>query len=182
MPVDEALAKRRFVRTFSDRHLSLEQVSQLLWAANGTNDPTQRLRTAPSAGGLYPIEVYLVDNTGVYHYLPVEHALDPVKKGDLRAGLSPRGAEAGSVAQAPVTLVVRQCFERTTQKYEQRGIQYVHYEVGHVGQNVLLEAVRSVLLPCRWGRSMNPPCTRHSDCLERPPTAVPDTRGIQEIA
>lgn len=144
--VEEALSKRRSVRFYSGEDLSIEEVSQLLWAAQGI---TGTGRTAPSAGALYPLELYLVvgdveglDN-GVYQYRPVEHELEKLVTGDVQVELSKAavGQNQEHVRDAAVDLVFTAVYERTTGKYGERGIRYVHMEAGHAAQNVYLQAV-----------------------------------------
>jgi SagB-type dehydrogenase family enzyme len=144
--VEEALSKRRSVRFYSGEDLSIEEVSQLLWAAQGITGPG---RTAPSAGALYPLELYLVVgdvdglDKGVYQYRPVEHELEKAVTGDLRVELSKAavGQNQEHVRDAAVDLVFTAVYERTTGKYGERGIRYVHMEAGHAAQNVYLQAV-----------------------------------------
>ncbi|KAF5427780.1 Nitroreductase [Candidatus Methanophagaceae archaeon] len=144
--VEEALSKRRSVRFYSGEDLSIEVVSQLLWAAQGI---TGTGRTAPSAGALYPLELYLVVgdvdglDKGVYQYRPVEHELEKAVTGDLRVELSKAavGQNQEHVRDAAVDLVFTAVYERTTGKYGERGFRYVHMEAGHAAQNVYLQAV-----------------------------------------
>jgi len=144
--VEEALLRRRSVREYKDEPLTLAEVSQLLWAAQGITDP-RGYRTAPSAGALYPLELYLVVgrveglSAGIYHYIPDGHYLLPVAGGDRRAELAAAALGQAYVRDAPIDLVLSAIPERTTKRYGYRGIQYVHMEAGHVGQNVHLQAV-----------------------------------------
>jgi SagB-type dehydrogenase family enzyme len=143
--VEEALAQRRSVRDYSEANLSLRDVSQLLWAAQGITAPWGG-RTAPSAGALYPLELYVavgaVDglDTGVYRYRPEKHELEKVKAGDARAALAAAAFGQECVEDAAIDLVVAGVYERTTERYGDRGIQYVHMEAGHAAQNVYLQA------------------------------------------
>lgn len=143
--VERALAQRRSVREFGSEPLSLAAVSQLLWAAQGVTSPSG-LRTAPSAGALYPLEVYLVAGAvsglppGVYRYDPRRHRLVVASKGDARAGLARAALGQDWLAEAPVTIVLAAVFERTAKKYGKRATRYVHIEVGHAAQNVYLQA------------------------------------------
>ncbi|MEA3487850.1 MAG: SagB/ThcOx family dehydrogenase [Euryarchaeota archaeon] len=143
--VEEALTKRRSVRFYSGEGLSINEVSQLLWAAQGI---TGTGRTAPSAGALYPLELYLVvgdveglDN-GVYQYRPVAHELEKRVTGDAQMELSKAavGQNQEHVRDAAVVLVFTAVYERTTGKYGERGFRYVHMEAGHAAQNVYLQA------------------------------------------
>lgn len=145
LSVEEALAARRSVRTYAEESVTLDELSQLLWAAQGVTSEWGG-RTAPSAGQTYPLEIYVVVGdvsgleAGVYWYLPEEHRLVRRKVGELRAELG-RAAKAQTwIKNAPVSLVIAACYERTTERYGERGRRYVHIEVGHVGQNVYLQA------------------------------------------
>ncbi|MFH1141633.1 MAG: SagB/ThcOx family dehydrogenase [Chloroflexota bacterium] len=141
----EALLKRRSVREYADRPLTLEEVSQLLWAAQGLTADWGG-RTAPSAGALYPLELYLVAGSisglppGVYRYMPQEHSLFKAADGDPRASLAQATLDQAWVKEAAADIVVAAVYERTTRKYGEKGIQYVHIEAGHAAQNLLLQA------------------------------------------
>lgn len=142
--IEEALNKRRSVRDYKRDPLSLEQVSQILWAASGKN---LYRRTAPSAGATYPLEIYLAVgeveglDKGVYHYSFSKHCLERIKERDIRNQLSLAALEQGMIVQAPVNIIIAADYGRTTGRYRQRGIRYVYMEVGHVGQNVSLQAI-----------------------------------------
>ncbi|MGB2728809.1 MAG: SagB/ThcOx family dehydrogenase [Halobacteriota archaeon] len=145
--VEEALSKRRSIRAYSGESLTVEEVSQLLWAAQGITSPGGG-RTAPSAGALYPLELYLVVgdvegiDKGVYRYIPgEEHDLEKVKEGDVRAELADAALGQECVNDAAIDIVFTAVYERTTWKYGERGIRYVHIEAGHAAQNVYLQAV-----------------------------------------
>jgi SagB-type dehydrogenase family enzyme len=141
LSLEEALQARRSVRTFTDEPLTLEEIGQLLWAAQGITD-ARGYRTAPSAGALYPLEVYAVTPEGVFHYDPAQHALLTVIAGDARDALSAAALGQQPVLEAPFILVITAVYERTEAKYgADRGPRYVHLEAGHAGQNVLLQAV-----------------------------------------
>jgi SagB-type dehydrogenase family enzyme len=144
--VESALLNRRSIREYRDEPLALAEVSQLLWAAQGITHPNG-YRTAPSAGALYPLEVYLLAGNvsdlpqGVYRYLPGENALAQVLTGDHRQALCEAALNQSAVQDAAAVLVIAAVYERTTVKYGQRGHQYVHMEVGSAAQNVYLQAV-----------------------------------------
>ena len=144
--LEETLLKRRSVRDYTGEALTLQEVSQLLWSAQGTTDP-RGYRTAPSAGATYPLETYLVvgdvENLteGVYHYQSAEHRLVRVLDGDLRAQLAGAALGQGWVRNGAVNIIFTAIYERTTRRYGDRGIRYVHMEVGHAAQNVFLQAV-----------------------------------------
>lgn len=142
--VERVLRARRSVREYGRGALTLAEVGQLLWAAQGiTHDG---LRTAPSAGALYPLELYLVSGrvsglgVGVYHYIPARHRLVPVLGGDVRAALAQAALGQDCIADAAATLVFTAVTRRTTRKYGERGLRYVDIEVGHAAQNVFLQA------------------------------------------
>ena len=144
--VEEALLKRRSVRNYTDQTLTLQEVSQLLWAAQGITDPSGK-RTAPSAGALYPLELYIVVGSvedvtkGVYKYKSQQHELVGVLDGEQRKALAEAALNQQSIAQGAIDIVITAIYERTTGKYSDRGIRYVHMEAGHAAQNVYLQAV-----------------------------------------
>jgi len=150
MTVEESIFKRRSRREYLNRPLTLEQLSQLLWAAQGVTEPALwvGLRSAPSAGGLYPLEIYAVVReggveglgAGVYHYLPKEHAARMVVKGDVSRELMAACVNQEWVGAAPVNFVFTAVFERTSVKYGDRAWQYVFQESGHAAQNIYLQA------------------------------------------
>ena len=143
--LEHALAERRSVREFARGALTLPQVAQLLWAAQGVTHG-DGARTAPSAGALYPLELYLVAGEirdlvpGVYRYVPGKHQLEPVAAGDLRRGLCAAALAQECVAAGAAVFVFTAVERRTTRKYGPRGVRYVHIEVGHAAQNLALQA------------------------------------------
>jgi SagB-type dehydrogenase family enzyme len=144
--LEQSLLARRSVREYSGEPLTLEEVSQLLWAAQGITD-ARGYRTAPSAGGLYPLEVYIVVSNvedlppGIYHYLPEGHELELIAEGDFREELTEAALSQSWVREGAMSIVITAIYERTTGKYGERGIRYVHIEVGHATQNLCLQAV-----------------------------------------
>ncbi len=136
----DTLRLRRSVREFDGTPLSRAELGQLLWAAQGVTDD-QGFRTAPSAGAKFPTELYLVDASGVSHYAPAAHALDRVADGDRRRALSDAAFSQAWIADAPAVLVITAVVSRTAAKYGGRAERYCLIEAGHVGQNVLLQAV-----------------------------------------
>jgi SagB-type dehydrogenase family enzyme len=146
--IEKAIKQRRTIRDFKERILSLAHLSQLLWAAQGITDPTGRKRAAPSGGALYPLDVYVLigENgiekmeAGVYHYLPKEHSISPILKGDRRKEIASASLSQMWIARAPVIIIITAEYKRITRKYGERGIRYALIEVGHVGQNVFLQA------------------------------------------
>jgi SagB-type dehydrogenase family enzyme len=141
LSLEEALVQRRSVREFSDLPLTQEELGQLLWAAQGITNPAG-YRTAPSAGALYPLEVYVVTHEGVYHYEPQGHRLALHQQGDLRSALYTVALRQEPVLEAPAVFVITAVYERTESKYgKERSPRYVHLEAGHAAQNLLLQAV-----------------------------------------
>lgn len=142
--VERALLHRRSTRSFSEAGIDVAAVSQLLWAGQGRTSVWGG-RTAPSAGGTYPIELYLVVGAvsglqaGVYRYLPEEHSIEVLRLGDVRQKLAQASFSQAAVKSAPAVLVLACEYRRTTERYGERGVRYVYMEAGHVGQNVHLE-------------------------------------------
>ena len=143
MSLEQTILERRSQRNFIQRDLDWTQIGQLLWAAQGITAKKLgfSFRAAPSAGALYPMEIYLVSRDGLFHYLPSGHKLEVLGHSDLRDSLAGAALGQSSIAQAPVNIVICAVHQRVTGKYGQRGIRYVHIEVGHIAQNIHLEAV-----------------------------------------
>lgn len=143
--VEKALSMRRSTRSFTDKPLTLQDIAQMLWAAQGITD-TSGLRTAPSAGALYPIEIYVAAGNvtklpkGLYHYRTESHDLEIVATGDHRTSLWEAALRQSVIKEAPVVFLFSGVFPRVTGKYGKRGIQYVFMEAGHAAQNLLLQA------------------------------------------
>jgi SagB-type dehydrogenase family enzyme len=143
--LEEVLSRRRSVREYSDELLSLKEISQLLWAGQGITAEWGG-RTAPSAGGLYPLELYIVVKkadeltAGVYKYVPQSHTLSVIKQGDINQELTAAALEQEWVKNAPAVFIISGVFSRTTSKYGERGEQYVYMEAGHAAQNICLQA------------------------------------------
>jgi SagB-type dehydrogenase family enzyme len=135
----DALSRRRSVREYQPAPLDLADLSQLLWATQGITSAGGR--TAPSAGGLYPLELYLVTGDGHYRYDPDRHQLEVLGEVDLRSKLSEAALSQDSVEQAGAVFVLSAVYSRTEQKYGDRAERYVQVEVGHAAQNLLLQAV-----------------------------------------
>jgi len=151
--VEEAILLRKSIREWRDSPITIEQLSMILWASQGVveNVDGWLRRAAPSAGATYPLEIYVVIGegsvslgngsyveAGVYKYDYRRHSLRLVKSGDFRNDLWQATLRQDWVREAPVSLVICAVYERTTWRYGERGIRYVHIEVGHVGQNVYL--------------------------------------------
>jgi len=139
--LEAAIARRRSVREFKKTPLTARELSQLLWAAQGITH-AEGYRAAPSAGALYPLELYVVTSAGLFHYEPHRHRLVCRSDGELRAALARAALDQDAVSQAPAIFVIAAVYARTAHKYgAARTPRYVHMEVGHAAQNLLLEAV-----------------------------------------
>jgi len=142
--IEEVLLKRRSIREYTNEPLTLQQVSQLLWAVQGITDP-RGYRTVPSAGALYPLEVYVVVGNvenleeGVYKYKPHEHELVKVLDGDKRAELAAAALGQTWVKEGAINIVITAVYERTTVKYGGRDIRYVHMEGGHAPKTYIFK-------------------------------------------
>lgn len=146
LSTEEALQRRRSVRDYQDKPLTLQEISQLLWAAQGITGE-YGMRTAPSAGALYPIELYLVAGrvdglaAGIYRYRPKGHELLKVAEGDRRRDLYLAALDQESLRDGATAVVIAAVYGRATRKYGERGIRYVHMEAGGIAENIHLQAV-----------------------------------------
>lgn len=144
--LEQALKERRSIRQYKNLPITLSDLSQLLWAAQGISGSGGR-RTAPSAGALYPLEVYIFAGNvgdlpaGIYLYKPRDHGLLKIADGDNRIALCRAALGQSPIKNAAAVLVISAVYERVTIKYGERGIRYVHMEAGHAAQNVFLQAV-----------------------------------------
>jgi len=146
--VEEAIENRRTVRSFKPDSIAVSDLSQLLWAAQGITDTSRGLRSAPSGGALYPLDVYAVIGKngvkgmaeGVYRYHPESHSIEKLAERDRRDELTRAALGQNWMAQAPVIFVITAEYKRINKKYGNRGIRYARIEVGHVGQNIFLQA------------------------------------------
>jgi len=143
--VEKALAARRSVRNYAALPLTLSELSQVLWAAQGFSGPGG-LRTTPSAGALYPLEIYIAAAnvtglaSGIYKYSCGDHVLLRTEQDDKRVEIFDAALRQNSIKSAPVILIICAVYERMTAKYGQRGIRYTDMEAGHASQNVYLQA------------------------------------------
>ncbi len=145
--LEATLARRRSVRAFAPGGLALATIGQLAWAAQGVTDTATGYRTAPTAGGTRPVEVDLVVHgtaalpDGVYRYVPGEHALRQRLPGDRRGAVVDATLDQGFVGEAPVVMVLSAVAARTEPTFGAFTDRLIDMEVGHVGQNVSLQAV-----------------------------------------
>jgi SagB-type dehydrogenase family enzyme len=140
LSLEETLWLRRSVRSFTGRALTLAELGQLLWAGQGQNRES-RGRTNPSAGALYPLEIYVVTSTRMLHYLPDGHRVEVVMSVDLRGELAEAALGQAAVEDAPSVFIVCGVLARSEGKYGERAERYMFMEAGHVAQSLLLQAV-----------------------------------------
>nr|MBC7243936.1 SagB/ThcOx family dehydrogenase [Chloroflexota bacterium] len=140
LSLEEALLRRRSVRMYRHSPLNWQDIAQLFWAAQGVTRSWGG-RTAPSAGALYPLELYAAKADGVYHYLPHGHSVEVTIQEDIRRALWAAGLYQEALAQASVIFIITAVYRRTQIKYGDRAERYVELEAGHAAQNLLLQAV-----------------------------------------
>ena len=148
MSLAEAISRRKSIRYFARQPISQLQLSQILWASQGTTTSPWGHRTVPSAGATYPLEVFVVCGSngvegiveGIYHYNVDNHSLSQHYQGDVRLELARAALDQEFICQAPVNIAICAEYERTLRRYGTRGERYVHIEVGHAGQNIYLQA------------------------------------------
>jgi len=145
--IEEALLQRRSKRTYTKEPLNISEISQILWAAQGITKKTYGKRTAPSAGALYPLELYIsvsnVDDlsSGLYHYKPKDHTLMKISGADKRIDIFNAALMQDAIKNSAATIIITAVVERTAVKYGSRAERYVHIEVGTAGQNIYLQCV-----------------------------------------
>jgi len=145
MTVTQAIKERRSVREYKNEFLTLQELSLLLLSAQGITDKERELRAAPSAGALYPLELYVVVgkvqdvSAGIYKYIVSQHQLIKKSDGDKRNELASAALAQSCIATAPASIVICGIYERTRRKYGDRAMRYVHMEVGAVAENVYLQ-------------------------------------------
>jgi SagB-type dehydrogenase family enzyme len=137
------IRQRRSVRDFEERILTWAEIGQLAWAGQGITREARRLRSTPSAGALYPIELDVITRNGVFRYQVTAHALLQRAIGDVRTQLARAAYGQDWLAGAPCVFCVAAATARTARKYGARAERYVQLEAGHVAQNLLLMAVSS---------------------------------------
>lgn len=149
MSLEEAIRKRRSIREYASKPMTMDQVSQLLFAAQGITGKQygHPLRSVPSAGALYPFEIYVIVNrvkelpNGIYHYALLNHSLELVKSGNFGDEMIDGGLKQEMLGDSGVTFVLSAVFNRLRHKYGERGFRYAYMEAGHISQNIALQAV-----------------------------------------
>ncbi|MHC4461043.1 MAG: DJ-1/PfpI family protein [Planctomycetota bacterium] len=160
---EEALAKRRSVRQFTSQPVKFTQIGQLAWAGQGITEPQKGLRTAPSAGAVYPIELFFATPEGLFVYHPAQHSMEEILNQDVRGRL-------GAIANAPCDIIVAGSVRKIAAKFRTEARRYMLLEAGHVAQNIQLQAVclglgsvtiggfdiRTVRKACRLPKNLEP--------------------------
>lgn len=132
---------RRSIREFTDEPLTINQIGQLCWAAQGITEPNKEFRTAPSAGAVYPIQLYVLLPEGLYLYQPQKHELSLVIGKDLRYSVFSSSFNQRVVQKAPCTFMIAGNSKKVEAKYRNRGEKFTYIETGHIAQNIHLQAV-----------------------------------------
>jgi len=138
---EEALAERRSVRLFASKPLDSEQIGQLAWAGQGITEPRRGLRTAPSAGETYPIDLYFATPEGLFVYRPAEHSMEQTSDQDIRGRLAAAASMQESVAMAGCDIIVAGAVRKLTGQFRTKARTYMLLEAGHIAQNIQLQAV-----------------------------------------
>ena len=139
--IEECMGTRRSVRGYQKEELSLQQISNILWSAQGTTEERYGFRTAPSAGATYPLEVFIAKKDGLFRYIPSSHGLKQEMSKDIRRDIAKAALGQGFISDAGLVVIITAVFERTAMRYGDRAVRYVHMEAGHCAQNIHLEAV-----------------------------------------
>lgn len=150
--VERAIAARRSRREFLPESLSEKQLGQLLWATQGITGPDGRLRAAPSAMESYPLELYVATGAGVDLYVPADHSVRTILADDVRRRLRASAHDQDSITSAPAVFVFAAVYARATAKLGPGAEPYVHMDLGHAAQNLLLQATALGLsgVPIAW--------------------------------
>jgi len=157
LTLKDILKKRKSIRNFSDKPVTKQQLSYLLWTSTGIQreENGYKFRTAPSAGALYPIETYLVVNyvkdisKGIYHYSIKDHSLEELKTGDFRSDISHAALEQDMCKYASVVIIWTAIFNRSKWKYGERAYRYIYLDAGHIAENFALASTSLGLGSCQ---------------------------------
>lgn len=139
MSLMDALRKRRSIRRYGKRSLTEKEMMALLWAGQGESSDTG-LRTAPSAGATYPLELHLVTAKGVSRYDPRRHSTSVLAADDRMSRLADAALGQSCVRTAGVNFVIGGVTARTATRYGDRAERYVIFEAGAAAENMLLMA------------------------------------------
>ena len=178
MSLEACIQKRRCVRDYQDKALTLAQLGQLFWAASGVTGRNSRFRAAPSAGALHPLDFYAVVGkgsveglaAGIWHYEPAEHAITLGAEGDQREALAKAALGQRQITHAEVVIVETVEYRRTTKKYGPRGQHYALMDAGFAAENLFLEVQALGLAMCVVGAFRDEPV---QDVLKCPREHLP---------
>ncbi|MHC4423516.1 MAG: DJ-1/PfpI family protein [Planctomycetota bacterium] len=189
--IEEVLAKRRSIRAFTGQPLNFTQISQLAWAGQGITEKENGLRTAPSAGAIYPINLYFAIQGGVFLYNPFEHSLEQTLDRDVQIRLATAALNQEVVAEAACNIIVAGSTRKLVDKYRNKAKRYMLLEAGHIAQNIQLQAVslklgsvpvgafniRNVSKACRLPSNLEP---LYIICVGYPAEPTITERGEEE--
>lgn len=139
--IEECIQARRSMRNFRNQNLSDQEISNILWAAQGITDKDRGFRAAPSAGATYPLELFIAKKEGLFRYIPQSHGLKKEKNKDVRKDIAKAALSQMFIVDAGMVVVITAVVARTSWRYGERAVRYVNNEVGHCAQNIHLEAV-----------------------------------------
>jgi len=145
--IEKAIKERRSVRSYKNIPLSIEEISQLLWAGQGITDPISKYRSYPSAGALYPLELYIVINKaksiekGFYKYDPNKHALIKITERNITDEITQAALNQEFIKESAIIFIYTAITSKTTSRYGERGLRYIYMEAGHAAQNIYLQSV-----------------------------------------
>lgn len=156
--VERAIRERRSRRRFTDQPMTLEELAQILLSADGiTHSDGSIKRAAPSAGALYPIDIYIAASgvisleNALYHFQVSDSSLELIKEGDLSSSLHLAANKQGAIGSSPCTIILTARFDRSTMKYADRGYRYAYLEAGAICQNIYLQVASLELGTCAVG-------------------------------
>ncbi|MEJ2701513.1 MAG: DJ-1/PfpI family protein [Sedimentisphaerales bacterium] len=140
VPFEQVLAKRRSVVRFTNEDLKPSQISQLAWAGQGITEPQMGLRTAPSIGNVFPIDLILATREGTFAYNPTQNTLEQISAQDIRVALAGATAMPETVAEAPCSFILAGSLRRENERFPDNARTYLYLEAGQIAQNIQLEA------------------------------------------
>ncbi|MEO0185599.1 MAG: SagB/ThcOx family dehydrogenase [candidate division WOR-3 bacterium] len=139
--LEDCIQKRRSIREFEKKDLTIQQISNILWSAQGITDSVREFRAVPSAGATYPLEVFVAKKDGLFRYIPDGHKLNKEQDTDLRKDIARAALNQMFIADAGIVIIITAVYNRTAWRYGERAYRYINNEVGHCAQNIHLEAV-----------------------------------------
>lgn len=145
-PIWDCLRERRSIRDYKNLPVSLKELSQILWGSYGVTarEWGYHLKTAPSAGALYPIEIYVASfnvdglKKGIYHFNPKEMTLRGIFEGDFSREITHACLSQDFILSSAFTLILTAIPSRTIGRYRERGVRYILMDLGCIIQNIYL--------------------------------------------